>query len=166
MVAVCSPSVYVVGERRDLVVVRLIVVDRMYNEPFYTVTARGLADRVRKEDPDRVAISRRPAEIRGRIRPNSAKPDFVPNSISRLREAPQQPHTSGLRSSPRQLPRTADGPARGPPTTPYVCTAERLSRLKMKKYHDDPKIPNQLNPSAETARAAHRENDVARSECR
>ena len=52
MVAVCSPSVYVVGERRDLVVVRLIIVDRMYHEPFYTVTARGLADRVRKEDPE------------------------------------------------------------------------------------------------------------------
>ena len=52
MVAVCAPSVYVVGERRDLVVVRLIIVDRMYHEPFYTVTARGLADRVRKEDPE------------------------------------------------------------------------------------------------------------------
>ena len=47
-----APSVYVVGERRDLVVVRLIVVDRMYHEPKYTVAARGLADRVRKEDPE------------------------------------------------------------------------------------------------------------------
>ena len=48
----CLLAVYVVGERRDLVVVRLIVVDRTYHEPFYTVAARGLADRVRKEDPE------------------------------------------------------------------------------------------------------------------